>query len=250
MARHKKQRTKHRQHVTALVSKKKKKKNDEEIISPADETPCVAFAADPDDHCETPSEAYADVAPALEWLASRCGKTRGTVHLYDPYWCAGGVKSRLGELGFERVANDNVDCYATWDDREYDVLVTNPPYSGDHIARLARYCAVPGCKWLWLVPEWTHKKEEFVAALDGRVPLYLSPEKRYVYAPPPNMRAKKRSDTHKKTAPFHSIWICWAGTQPQTDALASWWKATQRSDGALRVARSRSQLRDLRRRKK
>ena len=46
-----------------------------------------------------------------------------------PYYCAGSVIDRLGALGFGDVRNDNADFY-TRIAPEYDVLVTNPPFSG------------------------------------------------------------------------------------------------------------------------
>lgn len=209
----------------------------------------LAFQADADDHAETPYRAYADIAAALDWLAQRLRKSRKELKIYDPYYCAGGVKRRLGELGFLRVTNENVDCYSTWRNVECDVLLTNPPYSADHLIKLATFCSERQHPWLWLVPEWTHKRDDIITALGRRRLLYLSPTKRYVYEPPSSYRAKKKSDTHKKTAPFHSIWIVWAGTQATTDALANYWNGTYRHNPvALRVARSRSQLRDLRRR--
>lgn len=208
----------------------------------------LAFQADADDHAETPHQAYADIAAALDWLARRLRKSRQELKIYDPYYCAGGVKRRLGELGFLRVTNENVDCYKTWRDVDCDLLLTNPPYSADHLTKLAAFCSERQHPWLWLVPEWAHKREDVTTALGRRRLLYLSPSKRYVYEPPSLYRAKKKSDTHKKTAPFHSIWIVWAGNQAETDALANFWNRTYRyNPDALRVARSRSQLRDLRR---
>lgn len=189
------------------------------------------FKADPADHCETPLRAYEDIAPVLKWLG-------GT--LYDPYYCAGGAKRRLGQLGFD-LHHKNVDCYKTWDKVEFDVLITNPPYSGEHLERLACFCA--DRSFLWLVPEWVHKKDYFKTSMEGKYPLFLSPPKRYIYEPPPGYRVKTKSDTHKKTAPFHSIWIVWAGSQTRTDALASFC----RHHTGFRIARSKSQLRDLRR---
>lgn len=186
------------------------------------------FEADPADHCETPLKAYEDIAPVLKWLGGK---------LYDPYYCAGGAKIRLAQLGFA-LHHKNVDCYKTWDKVDFDVLITNPPYSGDHLERLASFCE--NRTFLWLVPEWVHKKPFFKLTR----PLFLSPLKRYVYEPPAGFRGKTKSDTHKKTAPFHSIWIVWAGSQARTDSLASFCRQLAH----FRVARSRAQLRDLRRR--
>eukprot|EP01045_Picozoa_sp_COSAG04_P000333 COSAG04_NODE_7_length_45988_cov_220.188869_18_plen_76_part_00 len=53
----------------------------------------------------------------------------------------------LQRLGFESVYNRNEDFYAAIEDGrtpEHDVVVTNPPYSGDHAARLLRWCGGGG----------------------------------------------------------------------------------------------------------
>ena len=78
-----------------------------------DEAPIVPVFAESeaDDHCETPLEAYEDVAVFLDTLCAQLGRTRATLRVYDPYYCAGGVVERLGRLGFAQVANAPRDCY-------------------------------------------------------------------------------------------------------------------------------------------
>lgn len=75
--------------------------------------PAVPVFADTeaDDHCETPLEAYEDVAVFLDALCAQLGRTRASLRVYDPYYCAGGVVERLGQLGFEHVVNEPRDCY-------------------------------------------------------------------------------------------------------------------------------------------
>ena len=87
------------------------------------------FATDPADHCETPALAYSHIAPLLRSLAHALGKEPSKLRIWDPYYCAGSVIDRLGALGFGDVRNDNADFY-TRIAPEYDVLVTNPPFSG------------------------------------------------------------------------------------------------------------------------
>lgn len=69
------------------------------------------FQVNPDDHCETSAEAYADIAPLLRKYAALIGKTPSELAIYDPYFCAGSVKKHLGALGFENVYNRNEDFY-------------------------------------------------------------------------------------------------------------------------------------------
>lgn len=50
--------------------------------------------------------------------------------------------------GYDNVHHTKTDCYAVWDEKNIssqpypypmDVLITNPPYSGDHIERLIQH---------------------------------------------------------------------------------------------------------------
>lgn len=99
------------------------------------------------------------------------------------------------------------------------------------------------------MPNWVHKKDYYTRALDdaGIKPFYLIPKKgrRYVYIPPKEFRSKKASDVHKKSSPFISMWYCYGGTPQQNASLVDW---CHRYSGATwDVARSKSALRDLRR---
>ena len=91
------------------------------------------FPTDPDDHCESPLHAYEHVIPILKIL---CDEHKGGL-IYDPYFCDGGVARNLKQLGFPDVYNRREDCYTIWKQNQlpsFDVLVTNPPYSGDHVS--------------------------------------------------------------------------------------------------------------------
>ena len=99
---------------------------------------------DPADDCETPDDAYAHIAPLMRKLAQRLGKPPGALRIWDPYYCAGGVKARLDALGFGDVVNDpDVDFYDVVDGSRppppHDICVTNPPFSGNHARRLFEY---------------------------------------------------------------------------------------------------------------
>merc|ERR1712151_1064397 len=101
------------------------------------------FQAEFVDHCETSLEAYMDIAPFLDFLASQLGKNRTTLSIYDPYFCAGTMKRHLGSLGFHSVYNECEDFYGVIRDGRippHDVLVTNPPYSKTHVQSIIRFC--------------------------------------------------------------------------------------------------------------
>ena len=69
------------------------------------------FTANPDDHCETSVEAYADIVPLLRVWCAKLGKSPAELKIYDPYFCAGSVKRNLASLGFTNVYNENEDFY-------------------------------------------------------------------------------------------------------------------------------------------
>jgi hypothetical protein len=106
------------------------------------------FPTEYGDHFETPLVAYKHLEPFLYCLAKRHGGKEG-MRIYDPYYCQGAVVGHLNGLGFMSVTNSNRDFYADVESGavpEFDCLVTNPPFSGDHKVRdrpvLGRSCAM------------------------------------------------------------------------------------------------------------
>lgn len=216
------------------------------------------YDVDPDDHCESPLEAYTDIVPLLDSYRRRIRKqSNDQLSIYDPYFCNGRVARHLESLGFPDVYNRKEDCYKVWKDPslypKYDIFLTNPPYSVDHIEKLMHHVTGKQNKnkpWMLLMPNFVHKKDYFqkFTSEAGQLPIYLVPKKRYVYQPPPNMRAKKASSTHKKSSPFVSMWFLWGGNREVTD---EWYRILQNQRStAFDVARSKSALRDLRRKPK
>lgn len=275
---------------------KKKKKKDRRIKNPHPENdaeakepeskqeaettqePVFPFPTDPDDHCESPLQAYAHIQPLLLQLQSQTkSKPSRGLGIYDPYYCNGAIIENLTALGFPSVYNKKEDCYKIWKSSssypDFDVFLTNPPYSGEHVERLVQHItsAKMGKRpWFLLMPDWVHKKDYFVNAMKRNQiqPFYLVPKKRYVYLPPKNYRASKKSDVHKKSSPFNSMWYIWGGTREQNDRLMQNYYNTRScvfpvvDSGAVKeggkqplsqacdMARSKSALRDLRRKVK
>lgn len=63
--------------------------------------------------------------------------------------------------GFEDVYNKEEDFYekiATGTVPDFDVLVTNPPYSSNHMERIVDFCAALDKPWLMLVPNFVYAK--------------------------------------------------------------------------------------------
>jgi hypothetical protein len=233
--------------------------------------PLFPYPTNPDDHCETPMQSYRDIVPVLDELCKCLGKKKTTLKIYDPYYCNGSVVNHLESLGYTHVYNRKEDCYAVWESKKepsFDVLLTNPPYSNDHIDKLMRYLisSTFDKPFLLLMPQWVHKKDYYINATTGGEqtqgkkrkrgkfdkscatkcnPFFVVPKKRYVYLPPPDFREKKVSDVHKKSSPFTSMWFVWGGTHERNEALMD---AFRKSDvKGCELARSRSALRDLRR---
>ncbi|CAG9467197.1 unnamed protein product [Pedinophyceae sp. YPF-701] len=211
-----------------------------------------AFQADEDDHCETSLEAYCDVAPLLDRLASRLGRTRATLRIYDPYYCAGGVERHLGALGFQDVYNRNEDFYEVarrGEVPEHDVVVTNPPYSHEHICKLLKWCRINGRPWLLLLPNYVYQKDYYGDVCLGRSPaswtkceglFYLAPRKRYYYWTPKAL--KRGKSTHggslgERTSPFISFWyIC---MQDHAKDITNWFQSKQGIEKKRRIVAAR-----------
>jgi len=185
-----------------------------------------SFEVDPDDHCETPPEAYGDIVNALEFIANALNKSKHSLKIYDPYFCAGAVVRNLTQRGFPDVYNKNEDFYAAIEAQTtpvYDVLVTNPPYSQDHIEKLLRFCVNSGKPWFMLVPNFVYVNEYYdkITQAASAKPFFLVPTKRYEYYSPAGCRSERES----KTSPFLSCWF--ADLQPAMNGpyIRSWRQA-------------------------
>jgi len=114
-----------------------------------------AFSSDPLDCAETGPKAYEDISELLKQLMELMGTSPADGVVYDPYFCAGAVVRRLGRLGFEQVVNRNEDFYQVQNEGrvpKHDIVVTNPPYSGDHVARMCDFLVRNNKPFLCLVP--------------------------------------------------------------------------------------------------
>ena len=86
-----------RQHIVAADTKRNQDLRD----AGARDAALLPFEAEPDDHCESPPEAYADLAATLDVVAAALGRGRSNLRIYDPYYCSGAVARHLRALGFE-----------------------------------------------------------------------------------------------------------------------------------------------------
>lgn len=194
--------------------------------------PNFPFKASPEDHCETPMDAYEDIAPFLSFLAKCLGKEKSSLRIWDPYYCNGAVKEHFAKLGFRNVRNECEDFYRVLEDRRipmYDCIVTNPPYSTepiDHVHRLVKTLCQQQKPWFVVQPNYVYMKpywEQYTSTkLMAPRPFFLTPHspRKYKYKTPSGLR-NIVSAQQLKTSPFVSMWFCWLGSE-HTEQLYRW----------------------------
>eukprot|EP01035_Chromulina_nebulosa_P017655 gene17655-23242_t len=177
------------------------------LVDEKDEYP---FTVTPDDHCETSETAYSHISSILTVIAAQINKSADVLQIYDPYYCEGSVKERLASHGFKNVYNEKEDFYEKLLNNaipDFDVLVTNPPYSGNHIEKLLSYCVGLKKPFLLLLPNYVYMKDCYknLIGYNSNQCIYIAPCKRYLYSTPKGRRQKKSS---KYTSPFPTFWYC------------------------------------------
>jgi len=129
------------------------------------------YKANFNDHFETSIEALEDLMPVLEAYRSlvrpNCPEK---FTLYDPYYCAGAIRSHWKELGIEHFIHEKRDFYADISEGTvpigFDMLVTNPPYSDDHIERLLDFLIGSNKAFAFLVPDYVASKDWYVKLIE------------------------------------------------------------------------------------
>lgn len=124
----------------------------------------------------------------------------------------------LNSLGFKDVYNKREDFYAKQDlgqIPDYDVLVTNPPYSGDHVERLLTFCTHSEKPYFLLMPNYCYMKDYYLRMFSKSSPIanfqfFVTPSKRLLYTTPKGRRQQKSS---KFTSPFPTFWYCYLGKE-------------------------------------
>ena len=142
-----------------------------------------------DDHCETPLEAYQDIQSVLLTFVEMLGISMNTFKIYDPYFCEGNTVKRLNSLGFNNVYNKKEDFYKVQSSGsipDYDILITNPPYSSDHVEKLFNFCIGSKKPWMLLLPNYFYMRDYFAAVKKSCQPFFIIPSKghRYLYTTP------------------------------------------------------------------
>jgi hypothetical protein len=170
-----------------LICHKRRRSGDSE---PKSKEIIYPYEVTDDDHCETPLQAYEHIKRFLSDIATFLNKTIAELIIYDPFYCEGSVVERLRLLGFESVYNVKEDFYQVHLENRlprYDVMVTNPPYSGSNMEKILRICSAQNKPWFLLLPNYVYTKDYFSSILKlNKYPVfYVVPTKsRYLYTTP------------------------------------------------------------------
>lgn len=133
----------------------------------------------------------------------------------------------------------NEDFYKVIRDKQqpaHDVLVTNPPYSGDHKQRCLEYCRTSGKPWFLLIPNYVATKDYYKLAVlgsaagEGGEPFYVVPNTKYPFDHP--------EGTGHADSPFFGVWFVHCGSH--NDAVFEAAKAENKAGVA--VVRSLEEL--------
>ena len=183
------------------------------------------FDVDASDHCETPFQAYKDIEPFLFRIALSLKKTNAIFKIYDPYFCEVYLKEHLKRLGFESVHNVNEDFYENVEKNtipEYDVLLTNPPYSSDHFKRILNFCGTSEKPFFLLLPNFVCRKTYYASEITSRKkePLFLIPDelRPYRYWAP----GRKGFEERERNNAFHNFGISSSDAIDKNE-IRSWW---------------------------
>ena len=94
--------------------------------------------------------------------------------------------------------------------KDYQVLLTNPPYSSDHLERCLHFAVKSKKPFLLLLPCWVAKKPYFTTTLGSLVDslFFITPLERYNYQMPADLVPEKPSWVGEDgtTSPFLSSW--------------------------------------------
>jgi hypothetical protein len=202
--------------VRAGRAKKKKKKKKARKIS---------SLVDIDDR-ETPLAAYEDIAPLLTLHSSSSSSSSSDV-IYDPFFCRGTTALRLQSLGFRNVVHRQSDFYRDVEEDRlpaFDLFVTNPPFSGDHLERVFRFAMACGKPFCLLVPQYCARKRWFFSLPHRDELFFVAPRlSAYVFEKPmpaaaaptgQKRRPEDREDREEADpAPvpagvFQCVWFC------------------------------------------
>ena len=175
------------------------------------------YLTDYNDHFETPARAYEDILPLMECVL--VGNRKAEATIYDPYYCAGRAATLLKNVFQQRrlqqsihIQHEKRDFYRDIQMNtvpQYDILVTNPPYSSNHKERCLDYAIHQlkqyGRPYFLLMPNYVATKEYYRK-------LVLDNDRIQTYYVVPSSTSPYEYDHPEGTGfeapPFASIWFC------------------------------------------
>jgi len=173
------------------------------------------------------------------------GIDKSELRIYDPFYCEGRVKENLAKFGFTNVINPCKDFYSS-PLPEFDVIVSNPPYSGNHIEKFLKFCVNSHKPWFLLLPNFVLLKPYYtysiipvgkVKAVPQRV-FFVIPEHRYEFLTPKGRHQKKSKDY---TSPHFTFWYChFYGGETLADAFK--WIKRQPKDPSYYICKILTEL--------
>jgi hypothetical protein len=185
--------------------------------------------------------------------APQLGSSQTKLTLYDPYYCNGRTSFFLKQLGCGKVVHEARDFYVDISRNEipqYDVLITNPPYSDTHKIKCLDYCFQKlrgiqetstrdkGKLFLLLMPAYTATKQYYRDCLGDPLvsisdAVYLIPSVPYKYDHP--------DKTGKDESPFESLWFCLIGKH-RVKSFQQYWQSLPTQENLPKLATSLTQL--------
>jgi hypothetical protein len=193
----------------------------------------ITFGGISADDRETPFTALQDIDVFLESIAFICNKKRSNLGIYDPYYCHGSIKTDMEKLGYcgTFIHNDPVDCYLAQKLKkvpDHDVVLTNPPFSGDHIKRALVYVQKSKKPWAFLLPSNVFLRPWFEELFACDSIYFIAPHTRYSFEAP------STQTTTESHTPFVTMWyIGGIDFNPHlTSVLQEMWRASSRNSQA------------------
>ena len=183
------------------------------------------FGPSADDR-ETPLRALEDIFPIITSIIEYKQCSLNEFLIYDPYYCNGNIKRRLESLGLNRnnIYNDPIDCYYAQKYnliKSFDLLLSNPPYSSDHIRRCIQYSIKSEKPWLLLLPSNVIHRSWFNQEIKDYNVLYIAPYEKYVFEVNNSSNSDENEEndrnTNLKHIPMVTMWFL--GIPPSCNLL-------------------------------
>lgn len=178
-----------RQSVNTMAERKRPRSEIEQPIEVKESALTHPFRANFNDHFETSFKAIRDVSSVVnEYRQILKPSAPETFTIYDPYYCSGTVVDEWHRVGISKVIHENRDFYADIANGtvpQYDMLVTNPPFSDDHIQRLMDFLLSQKKPWCFLAPEYVASKEWYIRMIRDRCAISSSHGQRGTVQPAP-----------------------------------------------------------------